>query len=207
MPSERDIARGIHGAWRLFLLDARAIDDFDLSMRGFWQSFWAMAIVAPLYLLYAVPQPALIARLSETAAPDYDPALYLQVKALIFVTTWLFFPLIMVPLSRVLDLGHRYVPLIVAYNWSHVIVIVLVLPPAMLYWAGLIGGGIFIATTLGIQLFVVYYRWFVTRAALQSTALMAIALVAIDVMASILIGRVMDGWHGAYVVVADQPTP
>jgi hypothetical protein len=43
--------RGIAGALRLARLDPNAIHDFDDSIEGFWKSFQAAVIAAPLFAL------------------------------------------------------------------------------------------------------------------------------------------------------------
>ena len=54
MPSLAEVARAIYGAWRLMLFDADGMTFFDLSTGGFWRSFFAAVVVAPLYAVLVV---------------------------------------------------------------------------------------------------------------------------------------------------------
>ena len=47
MPDHDSVIRSIYGAWRLALLDPSGLNWFDVSIEGFWRSFFAAAIVAP----------------------------------------------------------------------------------------------------------------------------------------------------------------
>ena len=49
-----EIARSLTGAWRLFLGRPDAMRFFDTSVDGFWRSFRAIILVAPLYALTAL---------------------------------------------------------------------------------------------------------------------------------------------------------
>ena len=49
-----EIERSLTGAWRLFLGKPDAMRFFDASVEGFWRSFGAIVLVAPLYALTAL---------------------------------------------------------------------------------------------------------------------------------------------------------
>ena len=49
-----EIERSLTGAWRLFLNQPDAMQSFDTSVDGFWRSFQAIVLVAPLYALTAL---------------------------------------------------------------------------------------------------------------------------------------------------------
>ena len=48
-----EIQTSIYGAWRLARGDVRGISLFDATYRGFWRSFIAMILIAPLYAVSA----------------------------------------------------------------------------------------------------------------------------------------------------------
>ena len=108
-----------------------------------------------------------------------------------YLLGWLAFPLAAIPLTRLLGLCTRYVPLIVANNWSTVIQVALyttVVLVGIILPAELRTTALFAAT-----LVVLVYQWFVIRTALATTGVIALGLVVIDVLLSITISRILDG--------------
>ena len=49
MPPLAEVLRYLWGAWRLVRRDERGLEVFGTRVDDFWRSFWAAAIVAPLY--------------------------------------------------------------------------------------------------------------------------------------------------------------
>jgi hypothetical protein len=184
MPTWPEIARSVDAAWRLARGDASAVGRLDLSVDGFWKSFAAALIVAPAYVLVLLDQYRL------AGWPD-QPWATLFAEGLGYVIGWMAFPLAAIPLTRLLGLSERYVPLIVANNWSTVIqvavytavvILGLVLPLPMRTTA-------LLTATLAI----LAYQWFVIRSALATTSGIAAGLVVIDLLLSVTVSRVLDG--------------
>ncbi len=183
MPSYAEIRRSIEAAWLLARGDQRGMTLFDLSVDGFWHSFAAALLVAPAYALVLAdqyahlgwPESTLWTALTETIS---------------YVAGWLAFPIAAIFLTRLLGLASRYVPLIVANNWSAVVqmgvytVVVVfgtLLPPEMRALALLL-------TTLAV----LAYQWFVIRTALGTSSGTALGLVVIDVLLSMAVSRGLD---------------
>lgn len=179
IPSQADILRALYAAWRLALRDPGAMAQFDLSIAGFWRSFFAVVLVAPFYFL--------LLRLEYNLLPAV-PALggFFLVKGLFFLISWAAYPLLMIPLTRMLGLGQYYIGFIVAYNWSAVIVILVLLPPFTLFGLQVIGPGAAGFLNLLATMAVLYYRWFLTRTALAISGGLALGFVFIDLLLSIL---------------------
>lgn len=156
---------------------------FDLSLRGFWLSFSAALVAAPLYLLLLL--------MEHQVVPDAPPmGNYLVVKAVFYALSWAAYPLLMVPVVRALGLAHAYTGFIIAYNWSAVIIMLILLPPFALYSVQGIGAGAAGFLNLLATMAVLYYRWFLTRTALETTGGLALGLVVIDLLLSIVIDMV-----------------
>ena len=47
IPDQQEVIRSIYGAWRLPWLDRSGMGHFNLSVDGFWRSFFAAVLVAP----------------------------------------------------------------------------------------------------------------------------------------------------------------
>jgi hypothetical protein len=184
MPTWPEIVRSVQAAWLLAPGDNAALGHFDLSADGFWKSFAAALVVAPAYVLVLLDQ------YRFTGWPENAWATALA-ELVSFAGGWVAFPLAAISLTRLLGLSARYVPLIVANNWSAVIQVALytavvvvgtILPPELRTLA------LFTATIL-----VLTYQWFVIRTALVTTGLTAFGLVVFDVLLSITVSRLLDG--------------
>lgn len=184
MPTSLEIARYLQGALLLAQGDERGIGRFDLSLAGFWGSFAAALVAAPAYALVVLEQYLAI------GWPRHVPGTAL-VEILAYLAGWIAFPFAAIFLTRLLDLGARYVPLVVAANWSSVLQInlyALVLLVSLALPANLRALLLFAATVA-----ILVYQWFVIRSALRTTSGIAFGLVVIDVLISMAVSRTIDG--------------
>ena len=173
MPDRAEVVRSLYGAYRLAFLDQSGLAHFNLSIEGFWRSFFAAVLVAPGFAVLILQK--LVAR------PDaFDPGWAMLVQILAYGLSWAAFPLAAVVLTRLLGLSHNYVPLIVALNWGAVLQVIAFLSAVVLGLAlpGVLEGLIMLIVTGGI----LFYQWFVTRSALQTTGGVALMLVLIDLV-------------------------
>lgn len=183
MPSREEILRAVTGAWLLAQGDRRGMQLFDLSVEGFWKSFTAALLVAPVYALLLAEEYARLGWPEQIGAT-------ISTRLVAFVLGWFSFPVAAIFLTRMLHLGSRYVPLIVANNWSAVLQV-------SLYFGASIVGFVLPAHLQTIVLFavtiaVLVYQWFVVRTALETTGGVAIGVVVIDLLLSILVSRAVD---------------
>jgi hypothetical protein len=184
IPTWPEIARSVQAASLLARGDPRGMAGFDVSVEGFWKSFTAALVVAPAYVLVLVDQYRL------TGWPE-RPWAAAFAETVAFAIGWLAFPVAAIPLTRLLGLSARYVPLIVANNWSAVIQVALytvVVLVGMVLPAEMRATALFTSTIL-----VLVYQWFVIRTALGTTGGTAAGLVVIDVLLSITVSRILDG--------------
>src|SRR5262245_24818683 len=160
MPTAAEIRNALHAAWLLARLDPKAMDGFDLSVEGFWRSFFAAVVAAPAYVILVIRQYDYV-----DAGPNIGTVV--SVEALASVLSWLAFPIFATIATKLLRLGHPYVPLVVAANWATVLQVALV--------AIAVVAGSFLpdaqrpALALAATLVAVIYQWLVVRAALQSS--------------------------------------
>lgn len=183
MPPPEEIRSSLEGAFRLARFDPAGMGGFNLTVEGFWRSFFAALIALPGYVI-------LVSDTYSAGGMPADLGLVVFVEALAYCANWLAFPLIAALLTRLLGLGSRYVPLIVATNWSTVIQVTLLV------------GALLVATfapfdirtpllTIALVL-VLVYQWFVIRTALQAGGGIALGLVVIDLIVSRLINLGAD---------------
>ncbi len=191
MPLSVYIQRAIFGAWRLALYDRSGAQWFDVSINGFWRSFIAAIIVAPFYALLVASSQG--AQDAGEALPDIS----FGAHAVDYIVGWALFPLVMVFICRLLDLGARYVPFIIAYNWSQVIVIMVLLPANYLaehaLSSGEDGGALPALLTLCVTVALLFYQWFVARVMLTAPHFTAAGIVVLDILLSVVIDVARQG--------------
>ncbi len=170
--------RALKACWRLVCMDEDGLDDFDLSADGFWNSFAALIFVAPLYLYSSSAS----ARLATPPQPERP---WLNAFALLALL-WVLWPWVMIAVSHLLDRQQHYVRYIVAYNWSSVYVIAALVPVFILQQTGIIGIGLGAVLSLCVIIWSLYYRWYVAKTALDTSAFTASMLVAGDLAMSIV---------------------
>jgi hypothetical protein len=197
MPGREEIVHSLIGAWRLARLDPQGMNQFDLSFTGFWHSFFAALLVAPGYAI-------LVAQRFSTStpnAPEAPPSVVafesqsgigwiILVQAVSYLVSWAAFPVLAGVITWILNLSRNYVALIVAANWAAVIQICAFLIAVLLGAAFPRGLASLIITvvTMGI----LFYQWFVTRTALQTTAGIALALVLANLLVNTAINLTAD---------------
>ncbi len=183
MLSAREAATSLYGAYRLARFDARGMTYFETSLAGFWRSFYAAVIVAPVFAVLLVMRYA-------AGGAAVDGVRFAAVEAIAYVIAWVAFPLVMVSLARVLDREERYLGYIIAYNWAAVLRNAFYMPVVMLGVTGTVPAET--ARTLGLIALsvVLVYTWFIARVALNVGVGTAAALVALDLVLSVFINAV-----------------
>ena len=178
MPTGQEVLNSIFGAYRLAVLDVSGLGWFTISVPGFWRSFVAALLVAlPFALIVAL---------------RFDPdsmALghYWTIELVSYVLGWVVFPVLMVPIAWALSLGANYVPYIIAYNWSAVVQVAIILPVVLLDTSGVVSATL--STFLGLLVTgaLFFYQWFIARTALQTSTLLAIIVVVVDLLAGLVV--------------------
>ncbi|MGH6945155.1 MAG: hypothetical protein ACREH6_13165 [Geminicoccaceae bacterium] len=167
--------RSLYGACRLAVMDPSGMAHFNLTVEGFWRSFFAAVLVAPGYAL-------LVAERMMDRPESLALGWVVLVETVAYALAWAIFPLAAIILTHWLGLARRYVPLVIAVNWAAVLQIVLFL---VTIWLSLALpdslGGLVVTAVTGILLL---YQWYVVRTALQTTGGVALALVLVDVLLS-----------------------
>ncbi len=177
VPDRQEIWSSIYGAFRLACFDETGHSHFNISVEGFWHSFFAAVLVAPGYVL--------LVSQGIISGTESLSVWTILVHFGIYAASWVLFPLVTFFVIDLLKLGHRYTALIVAINWAMVIEIsammvslglAMILPPNL---AGLL--------TIMIVIGLIVYQWFVIRTALQSTGAVASAFVLFGLLLSAML--------------------
>jgi hypothetical protein len=180
-----EIASGIYGAWRLARGDVGGIGYFNGTRQGFWRSFLAMAIVAPLF--------ASVLLLIYEGAPDqYEPVRFFSVHAIGYVAAWFVFPLIMFHVVQAIDRSGRFFAFIAAYNWASVIQNFIYIPVVVVAQIDVIPTDLTYFLIFVIKTLVFVYTWFIARSALGITAPLAAAIAAGDLVLAGVMNWIID---------------
>ena len=174
-----EIVRSIRGAVRIALLDPDAPAWFNLTIQGFWRSFLAPILLAPFYLAIILDESG------GEAAEATDQGSSVFVRILAFAVGWIAFPLLMIPIARMLQLGGAYVSYIIMWNWSAV-------PQAAVMIPAIAGLDVLPQQTRGLLFMsatvtVLFYGYLVARAGLRCAPFTAAGVVALDLVLSLLV--------------------
>ena len=191
MPGWLEIKSSLYGAYRIARLDAGGLAHFNISVEGFWRSFFAAIVVAPAYvLLLLVRNTALQNQLGDSGPMPAE--ISFAPEFITYVIGWITWPLIMLLVARLLGRTENFVPYIIVYNWANCIQVGLLLPVAVLT-----RGSVFppeIAGIIGVIVtgLVLFYLWFIARMVLGVKGWPAAGVVAIDILLGILTANLID---------------
>ncbi len=156
--------------------DAQSIDRLNLTEEGFWHSFVAIILILPIYLFAAG------VAVEQVGGEDASPsAIGLTISLVIQWTIW---PIVVAVVARQMQWGANYLRYIVAYNWTSVWVMLVLLPPVVLFKLGVTNESItnlFVLATFAATL---WMRWFVARHGLKVSGEIAVLLVVADLVLS-----------------------
>ena len=181
-----EITKSINGAWRIARMDQNALNYFNMSIEGFWRSFLAVLIVLPLYVVFLVLNLGQLSGMELPTGSATSKELYVAIKLAAHILGWLAFPVVMIPISRLMDLSQSYVPYIIVWNWSNVLVMAVILPAVLLFPPSAQSGQSAKLILMAAQITVLFYGYLVARAGLQCKILTAIGVVMLDLLLGLL---------------------
>ena len=174
MPDRQEIFASLYGAWRLAGFDENGMSYFNISVEGFWRSFFAAVILAPFYLLSVS---------HDLTMPEGGFSFWaILVHFGTYAAGWILFPLVAFFATDLLSLGHRFTALIVAVNWSSVLIVGFFMLTSLI--TTLMQGGAAYIFGVAVTTAVIVYHWFVMRTALETTTLIAMAFVLFNLVLS-----------------------
>ncbi len=185
MLSLAEIGPALYGAWRLARFDPNGMRFFDCSIEGFWRSFRVAVLAAPFTAL-------LIALDLSDRSVTGGWFRVLAGEAIAYVIGWVAFPLLAFYLTDYIDRRAQYLGFIVAYNWSTLIQLAVVLPVALIYHGAILPSGPGLAVTYAADIALLVYEWFIVRTALNLPGVGAAGIVAIDVIVTLAINYAGD---------------
>ncbi|GAA0779594.1 hypothetical protein E1180_05300 [Roseibium denhamense] len=189
MISTNEIRAACEGSWLLLRSRPEGMSYFDQSLPGFWRSFQVIFLLLPIFVLSAMAERNAIVAEADPSLGAFPENAYWWAKLLGFAASWIALPLVLALLAGPIGLSRTYVPFVVARNWTSLLANMPFLLTAVLYLIGIIPTGIFVLLSITCLVMLLYYSYLVTRIALQTTISLAIAVVALDVVLTLLIGE------------------
>lgn len=192
LPSLFEILKALYGVFLLSRLHPAASGLFDRTVDGFWKSLFAAVLVLPPHILMTM-------RIVEEA-PEHVPYGFGDAitDLLIYVIVWLAFPVLMIPVTKVIGRDERFLDYIVPYNWAMVPVGYLL---GVVTTLGTFG---FVTRDTEINLFVIAYAVValflaeLARRQLQVGPFLAFGVVMLDITFNVVVINLLE-------VFAQQP--
>lgn len=177
-----EIRRSLAGAWDVFLGRPGALRSFDIGSDGFWRSFRAIVLVAPLYALTVLADWQ--AALSAAPTPP-DGGAFAAARAITLVLDWAALPALLAALAGFLGIKRGYTAFVVVRNWSTVITILPFAAIAALDLLGLMPGDFIVIPSLAALAFALRFGYMAARVTLGVPVDVAIGFVALDFLVSL----------------------
>ncbi|MEQ1951370.1 transporter [Mesorhizobium sp. CN2-181] len=194
LPAE-EIQRSLTGAWRLLLGKADGLRLLDLSVDGFWNSFFSIVVALPAMILGWVS-------VADQLAGDIGTISRFGVVvrlAVVDLGTWLL-PLAVFALSaKPAGLGDRFVAYVVASNWGTVLLVWLMLPIAVLKLIAPSANDATMLLSLLLYIASLVLGWRLTNAAVGKGAAIGTAVFAAMFVASLVVLFTLQGVLGLTV--------
>ena len=164
MPPAEDIFRQLLGAWRMMIGKRDGLRLLDLSLDGFWNSFFAIVVAGPAMLASWVP---LAGELSGAGA-GFGMRLSMLVRlAIVDVGAWVL-PLVgLAAVAGYAGLRARFVHFVVASNWASAIFVWMTLPVSLLRIVAPAASDLAASMSLVVFLVTLVLYWRLTDAALE----------------------------------------
>lgn len=165
------ILYSLSAAWKLVKVDPKAMDYFDLSSDGFWKSFWAVALIIPVFILNLV---------YTSDAGVSQPI----VSSLIYLVTALpVTAIVMYYFTKFLNISDHYASMIISYNWLsaltfNIVVIVTLLIITVLPSSQMAG----IVIIMVRFYFGGYVAWFMYAKSLRISGWLAVGVLIFEVV-------------------------
>ena len=184
-----EVRLALTGCLRLARGDRDGLSCFDRSLDGFWRSFRAAVISYPLYLVL------LAMRVSVAEWQNSGGWRIVTVETIGYVVAWVAFPLLMLKAVRWIGRAHRFFDFMVPYNWCQVPQSALFVLAGLVSAGGVLGNQASEAIDIAAAIATLVYEWFIARVALDTTGLVAVFVVLLDLVLGVLISRVTGGLY------------
>jgi len=117
------------------------------------------------------------------------------VETIGYVVAWVAFPLLMLSVVRWIGRAHRFFDFMVAYNWCQVPQSALFVLVGLVSAGGVLSAQASEAMDMAAAIATLLYEWFIARVALDTTGLVAVFVVLLDLVLGVFISRITGGLY------------
>jgi len=182
--NSREVANVILGLWKIALIDKKCFNFFSGTEEGFWRSFQAAAVIAPLHLIY---EWGLYIN-SENTSPFLR---VFTIEILEYVILWVLYPLVMIYISKALKREEKYFIYMTAYNWFQMGIGLILMPIVILSVFGKINLQASNILETIIFLSYIFYSIFIAREALKIPTGSSLSIVLIDILLTLMVSQIV----------------
>jgi len=179
------IVHSLMAAWGMIKINPKAMDYFDLSSDGFWKSFWAIAVMLPVFIL------------SIIYGAQAEGRLPVATEVIFFFITLPLTAVVMYYFTRFMKIGTNYPSMIIASNW------ITAINYNILVVAGLIMNLLAPENKMSLIViyllsfyFGVYVVWFMYKTSLKISGFLAAGVLLFDILfswsARVMLLKVLD---------------
>ncbi len=202
IPSFDEIQQYLTGTWRMMTGRPDGLDQLDISSDGFWNSFFAIVLVVPVFAVDWVAATNELALATDGLGTRGTIVLRLAIADL---TTWLVPIAVLAIVAGPLGIGDRFVHYVIASNWAAVLLNWLLLPISLIDLAGIEEYDTVLALVLIVLLVVaLVLYWRLINAVLQKGAWAATLLFAGMLFAEMFVFYSVRGFLGVSIVFGGQ---
>lgn len=183
MPPVEDIQRQLLGAWRMMTGRRDGIRLLDLSVDGFWNSFFAVVVALPVLVVAWVP----IANEAFGSGSTFGMRLsYMLRLAMVDIGSWVLPIAALAAVAGYAGIRDRFVHYVVATNWGGALFAWFMLPASLLRLVAPGAAEFATLLSLGIFLGCLILSWRLTDAAIDKGGAMATGVFAGMLVTSIV---------------------
>lgn len=194
MIGRNEIVRSLTGAWRLFVGKPDALRYFDTSSEGFWRSFQAILIVLPVYLVTALADRATA---FDTVIADgtISDAGFWTTELVTLALDWVTFPILLALIGGVIGIKREYATYITVRNWATPLMVAPFALVSLLGGIGLDADWLLIPSVAALA-YSLRFGYVIARRTLNMGIDVSIAIVALDVLVSLVVVKVVGRLTG-----------
>jgi hypothetical protein len=187
-----EIERVFNGAWGIFTGRPDAMRAFDTTLEGFWRSFQAILVVAPVYLITSLSDQMVV-----VGAPDAPVTAeqYWAAELLTLVLDWIALPALLAAIGGFIGIRRSYPAYIVVRNWAQPLMLAPFALLSILSMLGISAEVLLIPSILAIA-YSLRFSYLIVRRTMGVGLDVATAFVALDVLVSLAVVRLVGKLTG-----------
>jgi hypothetical protein len=185
-----EVHRSFKGALSLLNRRPEGLRAFDMSERGFWRSFGAIALTLPAFVIALTVERWRLGLLQPDRSLLDSPWLDVVVS-LGHMAKFLAFPALMILAARKFSFGARCIPFIIVTNWITALLLTVLSVPALLLVIGWATPELAALYTFAFAIVMARLQWFATTLTLGVSGDTALAVTGLGLVLQGVIGALM----------------